>query len=256
MAFSMTREQRCPVLNIDIDCLELEEIQQRFNGCSMVFTPNMDHLWNLQSNKRFLELYRDASMVICDSKIIALIVRLLGGPKIPVHPGSELFPTLCNLNAGNPNFRVFLLGGTTPRHAELARDKLLARGVVVCGCYSPPIGFDSDPRELARIVSMIGDSGASVVAVGVGSPKQELFIGKLRHKVIVDVTYIGVGATIDFISGLVQRAPRIWRTLHLEWLFRLLMEPRRLFRRYLVHDSRVVWLLFKQKFSLYRDPLN
>ena len=251
----VTISPRLAVLNIEVDKVDFGDIERRFCSSRVVLTPNMDHLSNLQLQPQFYRIYRSADLVVCDSRVLSLLIRILRRERVAPIPGSELFPRLCRARKSDPGFKVFLLGGTTPEHAALASVNLSAStGVNVVGCYSPPFGFELMATEFEKICDLIRASSATVVGVGVGSPKQELFIERLLEVFPTGLTFVGIGATIDFESGLVARAPRVMQVLCLEWLYRALREPRRMFLRYFFYDLRVVWLLFNQARGKYTNP--
>ena len=137
--------------------------------------------------------------------------------------------------------KVFLLGAG-PGVAEKARQTLNADAgrEIVVGAHSPSFNLLSDENESDEIIAMIKRSGATALAVGLGAPKQEIWIARHRHKLPEVQRFMAVGATLDFEAGRVKRAPRWISRLGLEWMFRLVMEPRRLWRRYLVQGPRVV----------------
>jgi N-acetylglucosaminyldiphosphoundecaprenol N-acetyl-beta-D-mannosaminyltransferase len=135
--------------------------------------------------------------------------------------------------------RHFLLGGTEAERKKLeqviARDYPLAR---IAGAYSPPFGpWPADEEE--RIIRLLRESAPTFVWVGLGCPKQELLLARLQSA-LPPAAYIAVGAAFSLIGGTVKQAPRSWQRLGLEWAFRLLMEPRRLWRRYLVNNTYFV----------------
>ncbi len=149
----------------------------------------------------------------------------------------------------------FLLGGAadSPRRAAYKINREAGREMVVGG-YSPPFGFEHDPIECDRIIEMIREAGATVLAVGVGAPKQEKWIAKHRDRLPFIQIFMAIGATIDFEAGNISRAPRWVQSSGLEWLYRLSAEPGRLWRRYLIHDPPFFWLILKQRLGLYRSP--
>lgn len=100
----------------------------------------------------------------------------------------------------------------------------------------------------------INRSGATVLAIGVGAPKQELWITRYKDQLPNVQTFLAIGATIDFEAGTVQRSPRWMSDVGLEWLFRILCEPKRLWKRYLVHDLPFFWLILQQRLRTYRNP--
>jgi exopolysaccharide biosynthesis WecB/TagA/CpsF family protein len=132
-------------------------------------------------------------------------------------------------------------------------NKKVGRRMVV-GAYSPSYGFEKRNEENEQIYQMINNSEANVVLVGVGCPKQEKWIDK--HKSLmpkVDI-WMALGATIDFEAGNVKRAPLIWRKIYMEWFYRFLQEPRRLFKRYFIDDMRFFWYFGKQLMGIYKNP--
>lgn len=150
---------------------------------------------------------------------------------------------------------MFLLGAKNgdAQKAMNIINKKVGRDIVV-GAYSPSNGFEKKPDENELICKKINLSGANVVLVGVGCPKQEKWIDK--YKVLmpeVDI-WMALGATIDFEAGNIKRAPKIWRKLYLEWFYRFLQEPRRLFRRYFVDDPMFFWYFLKQLLGTYKSP--
>jgi N-acetylglucosaminyldiphosphoundecaprenol N-acetyl-beta-D-mannosaminyltransferase len=137
----------------------------------------------------------------------------------------------------------FFLGGTEGMLAALEKN-LRAKfpSVRIAGTYSPPFtGWDA--AEDARIVAMIRTSGANFVWVGLGSPKQERWVARLKNE-LPPAVYISVGAAFAFHAGLLQQAPAWMQKRGLEWLFRLLSEPRRLWKRYLVGNALFLWYLW------------
>jgi N-acetylglucosaminyldiphosphoundecaprenol N-acetyl-beta-D-mannosaminyltransferase len=245
------------ILNIEIANWRMQEFLEQLSE-GVVVTPNIDHFVKLQKDREFYECYRQAEHVVCDSRIIQLVSRLLypGKGIVEQIAGSDLFPAFCHFHRKNTDaIKVFLLGGT-PESVRIAQNSINQRcgSAVVIDGYSPPFGFDQDTEMSAEIIERINASGATVLAVGVGAPKQEKWITRHRHQLAGVKLFFAIGATIDFQAGRVQRAPRWMVTWGLEWLFRLCQEPGRLFRRYLVDDLPFFWLIFKQRIGLYKNP--
>lgn len=142
--------------------------------------------------------------------------------------------------------RHFLLGGTEEAIA-LLQEKLGARfeGAEVAGHYCPPMG-DWPEGTQEEIFRRIRESGANCVWVGLGCPKQERWLFTHREQ-LPPAVYFGVGAAFNFHAGLVKQAPAWVRSHGLEWLYRLCKEPRRLFKRYLVHNTRFLWYCITKK---------
>ena len=125
---------------------------------------------------------------------------------------------------------------------------------MVVGAYSPSYGFENKPDENEKIYKMINDSDANVVLVGVGCPKQEKWIDAHKAKMPSVDIWMALGATIDFEAGNIKRAPKIWQKLYLEWFYRFLQEPKRMYKRYFVDDPVFFWHFLKQLLGLYKNP--
>jgi N-acetylglucosaminyldiphosphoundecaprenol N-acetyl-beta-D-mannosaminyltransferase len=245
---------KLPVLNVEISTLEREAALDAFKGSRFVFTPNVDHLYNLSQNRSFYEVYQQADLLLCDSRIISLFSKAVWRKHLPHLTGVDFFRALCS-KGPRPDFRVFLLGGSTPEHTRLAHQRInRTYGSVVVGSYSPPFGFEWNAVEIEGIAERVKQSGANVLVVGVGSPKQELFIARHHHRFENVEHFMGLGATIDFESGLARRAPAWMTKAGLEWLFRFTQEPGRLFQRYFVNDPKVLFDLIRFTNGRYQNP--
>lgn len=221
----------------------------------VLITPNIDQIVKLQSDKEFYDITRRAEWVVCDSRILFLCSKLTRHPLKETIPGSSFFPAYCDYHRDDEHCCIFLLGGLDGV-ADEARERINARvgRQLVVGSYSPSFGFEKNEDENRAIARMVNESRASTVLVGVGCPKQEKWID--RHKAEmpgVDV-WMALGATIDFEAGRVRRAPRVVQRLCMEWLYRFLQEPRRMFRRYFVDDPVFFWLFARQLAGRYSDP--
>jgi len=250
--------EKIRILNIDIHNHKfsgfLEALEQ-----GVVVTPNIDHLMKLQNDREFYDAYLQAEHVVCDSRLVQLSSMFLfpGRGIVERISGSDLLPEFCKHHKSNLHeIRVFLLGGTE-ESVQLARNNLnlkSASEIVVAG-YSPPFGFEHDKDECDRIIQRINESGATALAVGVGAPKQELWIQQYRQRLPGIKVFLAVGAAINFAAGTLQRAPHWMNKFGLEWLYRMFQEPR-LIKRYVIDDLPFFWLLLKQKFGFYSNPWN
>ncbi len=211
---------------------------------SFVVTPNSDHIVMLEEQADLRAAYAKAELVLADGMPLVWASRLIGPPLPARVTGAELLPLLCR-EAAKRGLRVFLLGAG-PGVALRARDNLVASypGLLVCGTYSPPFGFEQDPRENQNIWELITGARAQLIFVGLGAPKQELWIAEHKHHFSTGV-FLGVGAAIDFCAGQVRRAPAWMQSLGLEWAFRLCQEPKRLAARYL-RDTKILWIIWRQ----------
>ncbi len=176
--------------------------------------------------------------MLADGISVLLAARILG-LRLPQRvAGSDLVPTLFQAAGERGPLKVFLLGAG-PGVAERAAQNILARWpqVEVVGTYCPPLGFEKDSLENDRILAQIAAARPDVLVVGLGAPKQELWVHAHRQRIQAPIA-LCAGASIDFLAGEKRRAPVWMRRAGLEWLHRLASEPRRLFRRY----ARDAWI--------------
>lgn len=244
------------ILNISINNITTETLLSVFDTGFLV-TPNVDHLVKLQKDKEFYEVYLSADWVICDSKILGLCLKFLGTPIKEVIPGSSFFPTFCNYHRENDDIKIFLLGAEegVAEQAKQNINERIGREIIV-GAHSPSFGFEKSEDECLQIVKMINETSATVLLVGVGAPKQEKWIYKYRKYLINIKIFLPLGATIDFEANNIKRAPRIFQKYALEWLYRMIKDPKRLVRRYLIDDSIFFYYLIKQKINIYKNPFS
>lgn len=243
------------LLNLGIHNITILELLKKLKNGGTVFTPNVDHLIKLQKNREFYLAYKQADYVVCDSQILIYASKFLGIPLKEKISGSDLFPAFYNYYKNDDNIKIFLLGGIE-KTEKIAQNKInlkVGRNIVV-GTYSPPFDFENCEQECNKIIELINHSGASVLGIGVGAPIQELWIYKFKHKLKNIKIFFALGATINFESGYIKRAPKWMSEVGLEWFYRFLFEPGRLWKRYLVDDIPFLWLLIKQKLQLYKNP--
>ncbi len=250
--------RRVRLFGIEIDVVRMPEavaqirewISNRDLRCRYVVTPNVDHAVMFQENEELRRAYGEAGLVLADGAPLVLASRWLGKPLPERVAGSDLVPALFDATSARLPLRVFLLGGA-PGVAERAAANLAARwpAVRVVGTASPPKGFENDAAQNAAILGRIAKECPDVVLVGLGAPKQEVWVWRHRRAIAAPVV-LCIGATIDFLAGERSRAPRWMRRVGLEWLYRLGTEPRRLGRRY-ARDAgifpRLIWKEWREK---------
>ena len=245
---------RIKLLNVEIDNITqkglLESLKQ-----GVLVTPNVDQIVKMQSDREYYDIVCKAEWCVCDSKILYLCAKITGSPLQEAIPGSSFFPAFYEYHKDDENCKIFLLGAMdgVADKAKAIINKKVGRNIVV-GAYSPSYGFEKKQDENEAIYKMINDSEATVVLVGVVCPKQEKWID--AHKAMmprVDI-WMALGATIDFEAGNIKRAPVIWRKLYMEWFYRFLQEPKRMYKRYFVDDPIFFWHFLKQLFGLYKNP--
>ncbi|MEM7454771.1 MAG: WecB/TagA/CpsF family glycosyltransferase [Planctomycetota bacterium] len=241
--------QQRNLFGIKIDALNMNQAVQRLRfwisddetaggkSCRYVVTPNVDHTVLLSENADFKTSYDSADMILADGHPIIWASRLLRQPLPERVPGSELVPRMFDsFNSqqvgGARPLRVFLLGAATGVARQAAENmKKTWPNVETCGVYSPPLGFEKCEFESSYILGRIELCRPDVVVVGLGAPKQELWVHKHRKQINASAA-LCVGATIDFLAGEKKRAPVWMQKSGIEWLHRMCSEPRRLVKRY------------------------
>lgn len=242
------------MLNIKIQSITQQEFLASLKK-GVVITPNVDHLVKLQYDKEFYDVYQQAEWVICDSKILYLLSKLLKNPLPEAIPGSSFFTAFYEFHKDDPNCKIFLLGaaeGIAAKAMERINQKV-GRNIVV-GAHSPSYGFEKKTEECEELIRIVNESGANVLLVGVGAPKQEKWIMKYRDRMPNIDIFMGLGATIDFEAGTLKRAPIFWQKIGMEWLYRCLKEPKRLFKRYFIDDMKFFYYFGQQLLGIYKNP--
>ncbi len=240
----------CRLLGLSFADIGVEAAAQRIADrsekapFSYVVTPNADHLVRLAHDPSLLPLYRDAWLCLLDSRVVARAARMLGLPAPMVTTGSDLTERLLLSHLGADE-RVTIIG---LRAAHL--DSLVKRtGIATPAHYDPPMGFDRDPTELRRAVRFVLDHPARLVFLAVGSPRQERLAAAVAASGEASGTGLCIGASLDFLAGVVPRAPGLMQWLGIEWLHRMLSDPRRLVRRYLLDNPPIFWMLLRERLS-------
>ncbi|NTW83585.1 MAG: WecB/TagA/CpsF family glycosyltransferase [Chlorobiaceae bacterium] len=224
----------------------LEAARQGRKG--LVVTPNVDHLVMLQDDDEMRRIYQQALFSYADGMPIVWLSRIKKNPLPERVCGSDLLIALCEKSAGT-GLNSYFLGGN-PGIADQAAGKLRARfpGLNIVGTWCPPFGFEKDKEQTEQIIDDINSKNVDLLFIGVGAPKQEKWadanLDRLKTGPI-----LCVGASFDFAAGSVKRAPLWVQKSGFEWLWRLLSEPRRLWKRYLVRDSRFIPLALREIFK-------
>jgi len=241
------------ILNVEIDNLSKQEFLSKLSR-GVVFTPNVDHLMKLQHDPEFMAAYQQADYRVCDSQVLMYASKFLGKPIKAKISGSDLFPMFCEHHKDNERTKIFLLGGAEgiAKQAQQRINDRIGRDIIIAA-HSPSFGFEKNPQECQFIVDLINRSPANVLVVGVGAPKQEIWISQYRSLLPKINIFLAVGAAIDFEAGNKPRAPKVMSDLGIEWLYRLMTEPKRLWKRYLVDDLPFITLVLKQKLRNWRS---
>lgn len=243
---------RIKFMNTEIDNLTMKETLDEIdklilkNDKSYVVTPNVDHIVQLETDVELKNIYRDASLILADGKPLLWISKWYKTPIKEKISGSDLFPLLCEM-AAKKGYSMFFLGaaeGVAAKAAENLKKKY--NGLKIVGTYSPPYGFEKDEIESEKIIDMVKEAHPDILILGLGSPKQEKFIYKYRNRLNIPIS-LGLGASFDFEAGNIKRAPK-WMSNHgLEWLFRITQEPKRMTKRYLVDDRKILSLVVRYR---------
>lgn len=229
------------VAGLDFDALSEEQVLARIiadlgdGRGGRVATPNIDICRRVMKDPVARDLISTSSLVVADGMPLIWATRLLGSDLPERVTGSSLIFTLSEAAAANGK-SIYLLGGE-PGVPEQAAAELTRRypGLVVAGVDAPPVGFDRQPGELAAVRERLELARPDIVFVGLGFPKQERVISAFAPS-LPAAWFVGCGAAIPFAAGALSRAPEWMQQSGLEWAHRLISEPRRLFRRYLIDD--------------------
>ena len=217
-----TREELLQALG---DCID------RGKGFS-VATLNLDHIVKMRADDRFREAYRRQTHVVADGNPVVWLLRLAGRRDVRLVAGSELIGPIAELAVRKS--AVIALFGSRDEVLQAAAARLRADypALRISACLSPPMGFDPDGAEADVFLDRIASSGTRICLIALGAPKQEVLAarGLGRHP---GLGFLSIGAGIDFIAGHQKRAPVWVRSIAMEWLWRLVNDPRRLGRRYL-----------------------
>jgi len=197
--------------------------------------PNVDVLRQIHANRELQSLIEQADLLIADGMPLIWASHIRNTPLCERVAGGQLIWTL-SAAAADSEIPIFLLGGNVGV-AERARMALCARypHLRVAGTHCPPLGFENDSDRIEEIILKIERTSPGVVFCGLGFPKQERLMAALAQR-FPEIWFVGSGASLTMAAGDVRRAPRWMQQAGLEWFYRLLQEPRRLFSRYIFHD--------------------
>lgn len=243
---------RITFLNTEIDNLTMSEAIGEIDKLvinrkpSYVVTPNVDHIVKLEKDEEFKEVYKNADLILTDGMPLIWISKMKSTPIKEKVSGSDLFPEVCEL-AAKKGHKIFLLGAAEGVAAKAAKNlKKKYTGLNIVGTYSPSYGFEKKEDEIKKIIKIINEVKPDILAVGLGAPKQEKFLYKYKDKLNVPVS-LAIGASIDFEAGNIERAPVFMQKCGLEWFYRLCKEPKRMFKRYIIDDMKILGLILKYR---------
>jgi N-acetylglucosaminyldiphosphoundecaprenol N-acetyl-beta-D-mannosaminyltransferase len=218
---------------------EMERWIDQMSACHFIAVTGMHGVTEAQHDRNFKQILNSADLVVPDGMPLVWVGRRHGHRLQRRVYGPELMQTFCRVTGSN--YRHFFYGGMPGVPALLSERLRRECGIKAVGEYSPPFRPLSK-KEDEEVVALINASKADVLWIGLSTPKQERWMYEHRSKLRVPVV-VGAGAAFDLNTGRIRQAPIWMRESGLEWFFRLLMEPRRLWRRYLVYGSEFVWSL-------------
>ncbi len=208
---------------------------------AFVVTPNVDHLVRLERDTVLARLYAQAWLTVCDSRVLELLGRV-SGEKIEIAPGSDLTQRLFE-NHISPDETVTVIGAS-----KAVIDAVKHRyGLKDVRWHEPPMGLRHNAEAIAECAEFVARNPARFVFICVGSPQQELVAEACLDRSDCQGVGLCVGASLDFLGGKADRAPRWMQRTRLEWLHRLVMEPKRMWKRYLVDGPRIFLLWHRWK---------
>ena len=244
--------EKQPLLNTYVNNVNMDEAIQAIEDMiasekkSYIVAINVDVVMKIENDSYLKEITDEADMVLVDGKPLEWIAKWHKRPIKAKISGSDLVPILCK-RAAEKGYSIFIIGGkegiAEKAQVNLERD---LPGIKIVGTYAPPFGFEKDEKELNRINEMISDAHPDILIACFGCPKQEKWIYENYQKYDAKVS-VCAGATVDFLAGNVNRAPK-WMSDHgLEWFYRFLQEPKRMFKRYFVDDMKILNLIRKYR---------
>lgn len=241
--------ERREFLGLSFDPLSMEQVvaglAQVTADASYAYlvTPNVDHVVRLHENqdsaRSLRPLYDAADLCLCDSKILHLLAKVRR-VELPVVPGSELTAALFE-RVIRPADRIAIVGGDAELLSALRSRYPKVEFVQHC----PPMGLRTDVAARAAAATFIAQSGARFSFIAVGSPQQEMIAKEASRIPGATGTALCIGASLEFLTGQTKRAPRLMQRLSLEWAHRLLSDPKRLWKRYLVEGPRIFLLAYR-----------
>lgn len=244
--------KKVKLLNTYVNNMKTEEVLKQIeysileDRYSYIVPVNVDVIMQIESDLYLKQIVDQADIVLVDGTPLIWIAALYKKPITYKISGSDLVPLICKL-AATKGYKIFLLGGKdgVGRKAKENLEREYHE-IKIVGTYAPPFGFENDQNEIDKINRLISQSMANIVIVCFGCPKQERFIYE-NHLIYCANVSICAGATIDFLAGKVNRAPRWMSEYGFEWFYRFLQEPKRLFKRYFINDIKIFKLIWKYK---------
>ena len=248
----MEKMKKQPLLNIYVNNLNWKEVMDSIKMLverdmpSYIIEVNVDVLVKIEKDPQLKQITDQADLVLVDGKPLMWIAQWQKNPVKAKISGSDLVQTICE-EAQKEEYSVFIVGGRDGASIQAA-DNMRAKypGIRIVGTYEPPLGFEQSQEEVEQMNQMILRAKPDILFACLGCPKQEKWVYE-NHKKYGAKVSLCAGASVDFMAGRVRRAPKWMREHGLEWLYRFLMEPRRLFKRYFIDDMKIVFLMWRYR---------
>jgi N-acetylglucosaminyldiphosphoundecaprenol N-acetyl-beta-D-mannosaminyltransferase len=228
----------------------LEQIEKFMSepGLHQIVTPNIDHILHAQSDEEFRVLVNQSALSVPDGKWLMRGSRLAGIRLREGVTGRLLVEPMCE-RAAKEGWSIYILASVNDV-AHIAGERLREKypGLKVAGTRSPSMQFGKNEAETASILWELNELKPDILFLGVGAPKSEKWIYRFRDRLPSRVA-IGVGYAFDVIAGRISECPAWMTRTGMEWAYRLLVEPKRLWKRYLVRDPKFFALILRQRFS-------
>ena len=251
----LVNTNRIEFLNTFIDNLTAEEAKNIIDGFVLdgeshyVVTPNSDIIVKMQDDIDLKRICDNADLILTDGMMLVKLSRFLKKPIKERVCMTDFIWDICDL-ADKKDYKIFLFGGKEDSlKRALNKIKESYPTINIVDSFSPPFGFENDQKQIEYINKRILESKADILIVFLGCPKQEKFIYNNMNKYKVPVS-ITMGGCVDFLAGSVKRAPKWMQNAGLEWFYRFMQEPKRMFKRYFIDDIRIFWLVIKYKFGI------
>lgn len=243
-------KNRIEFLNTVIDNVTLNDVLSYIDECifnqkkGYIVPVNTDMIIKMESDIYLRNIVNNSDLVLMDGKPLVWVSKFMKTPILEKISGSDLVPTICE-QASKKGYTIFIIGGKEGV-AQKARHNILSEYPKIKNIYtySPPFGFEKNSEELEKINNIISANKPDILIVCFGCPKQEKWIYENYCKYDASVS-ICAGATVDFLAGNVKRAPKWMSNYGLEWFYRFLQEPKRMFKRYFVDDMKIFKLIYK-----------
>jgi N-acetylglucosaminyldiphosphoundecaprenol N-acetyl-beta-D-mannosaminyltransferase len=238
-----------PVSSLTMDELfsDWERLIKEGQKAQVCITP-VNSILAARATARVQEIYKHADYVLCDGVPVKLAAKFLGNPIKERITGLDVLPRIFPF-AASRNFTLFLLGAS-PGVAEMLKEVMEEKypGVKIVGTFVPPFREVFSKEENQQMIDAINAVKPDMLLVSLTAPKQDIWIAENLEKLETHLA-IGIGGAFEVAAGMIQRAPLWMQKSGLEWLYRFLQEPKRMFRRYLVEAPVFIPLIIKQRFS-------